>query len=162
MTHSDGIAFIRTKYATDERPDVCLIFFPGAIPQLEAVFRVLGIREDYIRQYFNNLSRDKRIWSFFAFLLKPNSTGTYKLKSKNPFDDPLIQPNYFNDDMDMKVLIEGIKTGIKLSETTAFAKFGSTIIDKKVSLPALYLSAEEAASVGFLPTKEVCGQAAIH
>lgn len=133
MAYSDGLAFIRTKYAIDERPDVCLVFVPAAISVVESGFRVLGISESYIRKLFSNLTKDKWIWSFSAFLLNPNSTGRFWLRSKDPLDDPLIEANFFRNDMDVKVLVEGIKTGISLSKTRAFGKFGSTIIDKRVS-----------------------------
>ena len=65
--------------------------------------------------------------------MRPNSTGTYRLRSKNPFDDPIIEGNFFSHRGDIDVLIEGIKEGLKLSDTKVFAKYGSKIVERKVS-----------------------------
>lgn len=42
-------------------------------------------------------------------LLRPKSTGSIRLRSRNPFDYPYIYPNYFADEADMKALVEGVK-----------------------------------------------------
>lgn len=55
-------------------------------------------------------------------LLRPNSRGEIKLKSTDPYDHPLLYPNYLTDPQDIKVLVEGVKFAIKLSETEAFQK----------------------------------------
>ncbi|MEG9862488.1 MAG: choline dehydrogenase [Parvularculales bacterium] len=41
--------------------------------------------------------------------LRPNSTGFVALKSTNPSDPPLIQPNYLKDPEDLKVLRDGTR-----------------------------------------------------
>lgn len=54
-------------------------------------------------------------------------SGFIKLRSKRPFDPPLIYPNYFQDDFDMKTLIEGAKIGVALSQTPALKSYGSRL-----------------------------------
>jgi len=44
-----------------------------------------------------------------AVLIRPKSRGFIKLKSKNPFEHPYIQPNYFQNSDDMEVMIEAYK-----------------------------------------------------
>lgn len=61
-------------------------------------------------------------------LLRPKSRGQITLRSRNPFDYPLIYPNYFKDDFDMKTLIEGVKIGLSLSKTRAFKYYGSHFV----------------------------------
>lgn len=39
---------------------------------------------------------------------RPKSTGTIRLASKDPFDYPLIQPNYLDQTYDVKSLIAGM------------------------------------------------------
>ncbi|HEV2660012.1 MAG TPA: choline dehydrogenase [Ktedonobacteraceae bacterium] len=56
-------------------------------------------------------------------VLHPQSRGYIALRSANPAEAPIIQPNYFADEADMQVLVEGIKVARKLGETQAFAPF---------------------------------------
>ncbi|KAJ2926548.1 hypothetical protein H1R20_g10543, partial [Candolleomyces eurysporus] len=42
-------------------------------------------------------------------LLTPHSRGTVKLASSNPFDAPLLDPNYLSHPFDMEAIIEGIR-----------------------------------------------------
>lgn len=60
---------------------------------------------------------------FYIFL------GFIKLRSKNPSDPPLIYPNYFKEDIDIKTLIEGVKIAVALSETPAFQVYGSRLLE---------------------------------
>ncbi|KAL2716017.1 hypothetical protein V1478_013693 [Vespula squamosa] len=53
----------------------------------------------------------------------PESRGTLELRSANPLDLPLMYPNYFTHEKDMKVLIEGIKKVLKLIETPSMKKW---------------------------------------
>jgi len=51
------------------------------------------------------------------------SRGDMKLRSNNPLDSPLIYPNYFTNEKDMFVLLEGIKKISKLIDTPAMKKW---------------------------------------
>jgi glucose dehydrogenase (acceptor) len=68
-------------------------------------------------------------WSVIPVLLRPKSRGMIKLRSKNPFDYPLIYPNYFFDPYDMAVLVEGVKIGLAMSRTRSFQRFGSKLYE---------------------------------
>lgn len=50
-------------------------------------------------------------------VLHPKSRGFLKLKDNDPLSHPLISPLYYTHPDDVKVMVEGIKFGIKLSET---------------------------------------------
>lgn len=53
----------------------------------------------------------------------PESRGTLELRSGNPLDLPLMYPNYFTHEKDMKVLIEGIKKVLQLIDTPTMKKW---------------------------------------
>lgn len=61
-------------------------------------------------------------------LLKPKSRGYLKLKSKNPFEHPIIQPNFLEAEADRKVLIESGKLAIEVLKAKAFDNFRKEII----------------------------------
>jgi len=43
-----------------------------------------------------------------SYYLRPSSRGTVKLKSSNPIDHPIIDPNYIDDNQDLKISVEGL------------------------------------------------------
>lgn len=57
-------------------------------------------------------------------VLHPLSRGFIKLKDNNPLSHPLIYANYLSHPNDVKVLIEGIKFAIQLSETKSLRRYG--------------------------------------
>jgi choline oxidase len=70
---------------------------------------------------FDDLPRPERAFTFAPNVARPASKGTVRLASADPKDKPLIDPRYFTDPegRDEKLLVEGIKLGRKLAETTA-------------------------------------------
>ncbi|XP_073954575.1 ecdysone oxidase-like [Choristoneura fumiferana] len=60
-------------------------------------------------------------------LLHPKSRGQVKLRSKNPFDDPVIELGYYRNKNDLDVVVEGVKFIIRLAKTTYFRKVGGRV-----------------------------------
>lgn len=54
--------------------------------------------------------------------LSPVSKGNLTLTSTNPFDHPVIDPQYLTNDQDIRDLIDGIRTALKLTKTKAFRR----------------------------------------
>lgn len=124
----EGLAFVNTKYqnASDDYPDIEFHFVSGSTnsdggAQLK---KAHGLTDAFYNRVFGPIN-NKDVWSVIPMLLRPRSKGYIKLRSKKPFDYPLIYPNYFQDDFDMKTLVEGVKIGVALSKTPAFKKYGS-------------------------------------
>jgi choline dehydrogenase len=53
-------------------------------------------------------------------LIQPESKGYLQLKTADPLAYPLIQPNYFEDEADLEVMIEGLKVARKIANAPAF------------------------------------------
>lgn len=126
----EGIAFVNTKYANVslDFPDVELHFVSGSTNSDggRQIRKVHGLTKQFYDAVFGSIS-DKDTWSVIPMLLRPKSRGIIKLRSKNPFDHPLIYPNYFKEPIDIATLVEGVKIGIALSRTAAFKRFGSEL-----------------------------------
>lgn len=56
-------------------------------------------------------------------LMRPKSLGFVALRSNNPFDYPVIQPNYLKDKDDLNVYIESVKIARKMVKTKALEGF---------------------------------------
>ena len=62
-------------------------------------------------------------FTFAPIVIQPQSRGTVTLRSHNPQDLAVIQPNYLQCETDLKVLIKGIEMARELAHTKAFEPF---------------------------------------
>ncbi|XP_052710386.1 glucose dehydrogenase [FAD, quinone]-like [Crassostrea angulata] len=85
---------------------------------------------DGVYSYFKRISEEVG-GSFFveSILLHPKSRGTIRLQSTDPFDPPLIDPNYLDHPDDVKDLLKGIYQVLELANTTAFRSVGASPSD---------------------------------
>jgi choline dehydrogenase len=72
---------------------------------------------------------DRHDFTIVASLLRPKSSGQITLRSNNPFDYPIIQPNYLACDEDLQVFIDSVKFVRELVQTRAYMNF----LDAQVS-----------------------------
>ena len=103
---AEGGAFIKSDDSLD-------------VPDLQLHFTVAMV-EDHGRE---------DIWgngfSCHVCLLRPKSIGTVKINSKDPDDDPIIDPNYLSHDDDMKTLIKGYKKMMEIMNTEPLKQFNN-------------------------------------
>ncbi len=55
--------------------------------------------------------------------MRPRSRGTVRLKSNDPFDHPLIDPNYWSDPYDREQSIKGLKQAREIMNAKALRKY---------------------------------------
>ncbi len=56
-------------------------------------------------------------------LLYPESKGSITLRSSNPLEPPIINPNYLSNEADLQVLVSGVKLARQLVQMSAFDGF---------------------------------------
>ena len=61
-------------------------------------------------------------------LIKPQSRGFLKLRSSDPSEYPIIQPNFLSKEADQQVLLEGGKMAIDIIKAGAFDDFRKEIV----------------------------------
>ncbi|CAH4027729.1 unnamed protein product [Pieris brassicae] len=66
----------------------------------------------------NGKIKARRHFKISPIALQPHSRGYLTLKSANPSDPPIMQPNYFSDDHELNVLVEASKIAYRLANTT--------------------------------------------
>jgi choline dehydrogenase len=80
----------------------------------------------FLFQTFSHDEYDHGLHKFSGFAnavcpIRPESRGTLKLRSANPADMPLMQPNYLAAETDRQVLVEAIKLSRKVAAKGAIA-----------------------------------------
>ena len=128
----EGFAAVNSKYAnqSDDWPDIQINLL-SANPVSDDGEKVRyneGFTDFFWDNYYapllpNVLKKDT--WAAVPVLMRPLSRGTIRLASTDPHDKPLIDPQYFSNIQDLKVLIEGVKIGLALAKTEAFQKIGT-------------------------------------
>lgn len=133
----EGLAWVNTKYQTTDWPDIEFHFVSGTTGSDGGlgIYRNFGVRDDIYQKYYKPVE-EKDTWQVIPMLLRPNSKGTIRLASSDPYAAPLIDPKYFTDvsdpsnpGTDLERLIEGTKIGLALSKTEAFQKYGTKFYD---------------------------------
>ena len=58
-----------------------------------------------------------------SYTLRPKSRGTVKLRSANPVDSPLVDPNYLGHPDDLKTSAEGVKLSVEMFNQSSLQKY---------------------------------------
>ncbi|KIJ29293.1 GMC oxidoreductase [Sphaerobolus stellatus SS14] len=58
--------------------------------------------------------------SILSVLLRPESKGTVRLRSNNPKDLPIVDPNYLSSKNDLAIFVRGLKLTLRLVHTEPF------------------------------------------
>jgi choline dehydrogenase len=89
-----------------------------AAPDLQGVFTPASYKQGYVGMLDNYPGMTCGVWRH-----RPDSRGTVRLRSRDVFADPVIQPNYLQDPRDRQGLLAGIHLARRLLQTPELAKF---------------------------------------
>ncbi|KAM0735675.1 Glucose dehydrogenase [FAD, quinone] [Formica fusca] len=130
---AEALAFIRTKYAPDEKPDVELLFVSGSLhsDNGQVLKKGLRISDNLYNTVFKPIE-NQEAWSIWPIVQYPRSIGRLTLQSKDPFVPPKMDPNFFSHPADIEIILEGIKHALNISKTEAFQAYGSRLHDIKI------------------------------
>ncbi|XP_065201436.1 glucose dehydrogenase [FAD, quinone]-like [Planococcus citri] len=130
----EAIAFLETRLHPEEKdyPDMELLFVGGSYVSNPFNKMAFGLSEELWQAVYEPL-QDKDMWTVFPMIMRPKSRGRIKLRSADPFDKPVIHPNYFSAEEDLDTMVRGIKAAVALSKTKAMQKFASEF--HKIPIP---------------------------
>lgn len=123
----EGLAFVNSRYAnkTMDWPDVQFHFAPSSVnSDGRQIKKITGLRDSVYNTVYKPLVKSET-WTILPLLLRPRSSGWIRLRTSNPLDYPIINPNYFTHREDILTLIEGIRIALAVSNTSAFQRFNS-------------------------------------
>lgn len=111
---------------TGQQPaDLQISFYSKSISSSGQNMGIFNFRDEV----HNPIPDGKRSFSFGLILLQPKSKGTIRLRSKNPFDHPLINPNYLAESEDVDTYLKGIRLCERLANTRTMAAIGAKASD---------------------------------
>jgi choline dehydrogenase len=87
-------------------------------PDLQGVFTPASYKQGFVGLLDDYPGMTAGVWQH-----RPESIGTVRARSTDPFEDPAIQPNYLKDPIDRRVLLNGMKLARKLLHTEALAPY---------------------------------------
>jgi len=97
--------FVVSRHATDDRPDIQMHFVPA-----------------FLDDHGRNILPGHGI-TIHACALRPESRGELTLRSVDPADPPLLQPNYLTREYDRRLMLEGIRLSREIFAQEAFRPF---------------------------------------
>jgi choline dehydrogenase len=108
-------AFIKTTPSV-QNPDIQLMFVPGHMGDDNDKAKGTDIYKPETYPTFDG-------FTILPTLLQPKSRGFVGLRSANPLDAPIIQPNYLKEESDRDLLITAFKQTRELFFTEAFKPY---------------------------------------
>lgn len=126
----EALAFFNTENIRDYSgiPDMELMF-AGASINIDPVFkRNFALKEEIYNDILSAISAEENSFMIMPMLLRPQSQGRIKLRSKNPFEKPLIQANYFSEKYDVRTTINAIRFVKQLENTNSFKRIGAKLV----------------------------------
>nr|XP_027201587.1 uncharacterized protein LOC113795591 [Dermatophagoides pteronyssinus] len=120
----NSITFFSTK--TNDNPE-----WPNAVIDVNA-YMVLRNLTDTVSSYGTNLVEWENFWSPYlgkqyllitSAIYRTYSRGTIRLASRNPFEQPLIDPQYLSDERDLQALVDMTKILFYVTQTGEFTKY---------------------------------------
>lgn len=105
----DGIAFLTSDGSVNRSPDI----------------QLFAMRQEFIT--------GRNGMAFIIVLVESSIRGSVKLRSKDPFDKPRINPKYELQESDFRKFISGIRTAGKLWDTKAMKHLNTSINLNRIS-----------------------------
>ena len=124
-----ALAHVHTEVNTDSR----------SRPDIQYHTLGLSAATDHGFVIFKNLGLLSKAWPWFEAhterssamimptLARPVSRGFIKLRSSNPEDHPIIQPNYLKEQKDLNTMLAAVNLTLKLLNTTAMQAAGAKL-----------------------------------
>lgn len=123
---SEGIfdisGFFNTVNATDSYPDIqthYVVFRRGESAKIHGIVSKMEY-DDALLQTVLDVNAQQDVVLVVLILLNPKSLGTIRLRSIDPLDHPMIQPNYLDKREDAQTMLRGVRLIQKFLTTNPF------------------------------------------
>lgn len=117
---ADLLGFTNTLDKNSKYPDIqyMLICHYKNVIGFEQILRNFGYDDKFIASFIE-INKKAPILQVGNVLLNPKSRGSIKLRSTNPYDPPIINAGYLEEEEDLETLLRGLKEIRRLLNTNA-------------------------------------------
>ncbi|CAH1800033.1 unnamed protein product [Owenia fusiformis] len=137
--HSKDIKQSNTEnkqpYLGNKQPDVqyfaASVLFGGE-PLIKNNYLEISNMKSEVYNSLYGANAGKRGLQILTILLHPKSHGRIRLKSIDPLEHPIIDPQYLSHQEDIETLIDGIENAMKLEKTSAFEEIGAKLVQRTI------------------------------
>lgn len=112
----------------DGYPQIELLYVAGSLASDMLLRKDFGIRDSIYDSMFKSIENDNS-FMILPMLMRPKSKGRILLSSANYKSKPLIFPNYFANDDDLKTIVKGIRIAMDVCRQPAMRKIGCKLHD---------------------------------
>ncbi|XP_061392396.1 glucose dehydrogenase [FAD, quinone] [Musca vetustissima] len=131
---AEALAFVRTPSSNfdSDYSDMEIVLGAGSLvgDYMGTMRNLIGITDTFYRSVFEDF-RQKETFGMVPVLLRPKSRGRISLRSTNPFQWPIMEPNFMQDPDDITAMIEGIEIILQIGQTKSMKHIGTQINTKK-------------------------------
>ncbi len=110
----------------DGWPDLELLFISGSLSSEMTLRRSFGM-DDRVYDSVYKETEGKDGIMMLPMIMRPHSKGRVMLRDANPIHHALIYPNYYADERDLDVLVQGVRISQKLAQTKPMKKLKATL-----------------------------------
>ncbi|XP_013103301.2 glucose dehydrogenase [FAD, quinone]-like [Stomoxys calcitrans] len=128
----EALTFLKTPFSKlpADWPDVEIVFGSATLASDDgtALKQGANFKDEIYNRLYRSLSESRQDhYTVIIMPFHPKSIGRVWLESKNPFVRPKIDPNYFDEEEDVEVMLHGIKESIRISQTPAMQRIGTKL-----------------------------------
>ena len=117
------VNWLRKRPSVLGLPSTVCYAFARSHPSVEVNDLQITFMPASYKEGVQNTLDDRPGMTIAAWQQRPDSLGTVKIHSADPFDKPLIDANYLGDENDRRVLLAGLKLARRLLRTEPMAHY---------------------------------------
>lgn len=126
-----------SSFSGQDSPDVMLLAFANTIANRDMTPALMqqrtNLHKDIWNSYYSHrVSTGRSQLTIVPTVLKPKSRGWVRLRSPNPFDPPLINPNYLQHQSDVEQIIKGIREALRIVNARSLQRIHTELLESIV------------------------------
>ena len=131
ISGADGSAFFYIDESNRGKgvPDIQFVF---SMSYFDTSVDYHNFKDEVMKEYFAD-NPNTEGFNVIMILNNPKSTGTIRLRSTDPFDYPIIDPQYLTDKLDVDAFIAGVRIWEKFIDTPTMQSIGASTDLTKLS-----------------------------